>query len=308
MVISIIWPPDLEALSGHFYPIVPHITQTDNILISMKILKILLLLFITLQAYASQEALVVRDKAVVYADIHLKHPIGFVGKWKRIRVGSVARNGGEALPVIVAGKIAYIKTDDLSIGRDSFSIANIAADYQEKDENKPLRDELEVGYDSFAGNINISDPTFGASAVTTSFTGFHALMNKFINTKFNWGYGVSYATSSGSDGVTINIPMAIADLTYKAFEWYSTKFNLRARGGFSPYTQLQTKYFDANGYAWSSSIAAQAQLPITRRFWVRGELGYNFTKVFGMQLPNGLGNFNPIISGPTMSLGMVFFL
>jgi hypothetical protein len=83
----------------------------------MKIVSALLLLtiFTIPSIFAAQNARVVTSGAIVYAEKMLKTPIGKIKRGSVIRVGNVARNNGRALPIIVAGRVAWIKVIDLRI-------------------------------------------------------------------------------------------------------------------------------------------------------------------------------------------------
>ena len=58
------------------------------------------------------------SKAIIYADKELTLPLGYVTMGKELRVGEVARKGGQVLPLIVSGKIAYIRVSDISFSKD----------------------------------------------------------------------------------------------------------------------------------------------------------------------------------------------
>jgi len=77
-------------------------------------LVILLCFFYSSLIEAAQDAIVKVDKAVIYSDTTLKSPIGFVRKGKKVRVGERLVRKGILLPIIISGKLAYIKISDLT--------------------------------------------------------------------------------------------------------------------------------------------------------------------------------------------------
>ena len=77
------------------------------------ILRILLLTFLMPLSFAAQVGIVVNKRAIIYADLERKVPIGFVKKGKQVPVGEVKRRQGELLPINVNGKIAWIETKNL---------------------------------------------------------------------------------------------------------------------------------------------------------------------------------------------------
>ncbi|MCR9204925.1 MAG: hypothetical protein NXH75_10125 [Halobacteriovoraceae bacterium] len=64
---------------------------------------------------AAQVGIVTSAKAVIYADIEMKSPIGYVKKGKQIAVGNVKRRRGEILPVVINGKIGWVRVQDLRL-------------------------------------------------------------------------------------------------------------------------------------------------------------------------------------------------
>ena len=64
--------------------------------------------------WAIQDALVIAEQAVIYADEQMSAPVGFVRKGKKIKVGDIPRNRAQVYPIIVSGKIAYIRVIDVN--------------------------------------------------------------------------------------------------------------------------------------------------------------------------------------------------
>lgn len=73
----------------------------------------LLIILFSSSLKAAQVGIVASLKAIIYADIDLKSPIGFVRRGKKVAVGSVKRRRGEILPVNVNGQVGWIKVSDL---------------------------------------------------------------------------------------------------------------------------------------------------------------------------------------------------
>src|SRR5687768_7328928 len=82
-------------------------------------LALIISLFVCPVLWASQEAIVTADQAVIYADEQMKSPLGYVKRGKKIKVGEVARNRAQVYPIIVSGKIGYIRVLDVSTERDA---------------------------------------------------------------------------------------------------------------------------------------------------------------------------------------------
>ncbi|MDD0853061.1 hypothetical protein HBN50_08135 [Halobacteriovorax sp. GB3] len=83
----------------------------------------LILALVSFHVFAAKLATVVSSKAIIYADIEMTSPIGFVSYGKKIKVGSSSLRNAEIYPVSVAGRIAYIKAKDVKVG-DEISDVN----------------------------------------------------------------------------------------------------------------------------------------------------------------------------------------
>lgn len=79
------------------------------------ILFLILLLGFISEIHAAQLAVVKSSKAIVYAEASLSTPIGYVTSGRRLLVGEVVQKRGTVLPIVVAGKIAYIRLIDINI-------------------------------------------------------------------------------------------------------------------------------------------------------------------------------------------------
>ena len=68
--------------------------------------------------WASQDAVIKPEKAIVYADSQLTSPIGFIRRGTEVIVGDKLLKNGSLLRIIVSGKIAFIKVNDLYLLKD----------------------------------------------------------------------------------------------------------------------------------------------------------------------------------------------
>lgn len=75
-------------------------------------------------ARASQLTVVTSSKAIIYADRQLSTPIGYLPSGKNVRVGEGLQRGGKILPILITGKIAYIKVEDLDLREKYQGISN----------------------------------------------------------------------------------------------------------------------------------------------------------------------------------------
>lgn len=86
----------------------------------MKVLIALVLYsLLILPSLAAQNAVIRAEKAYVYSDLDMSTIVGFITQGRQVRVGSTARNQNSVLPIIVSGKVGYIKISDLLLESDN---------------------------------------------------------------------------------------------------------------------------------------------------------------------------------------------
>jgi hypothetical protein len=69
-------------------------------------------------AMASQMAFIRPERAIIYADLSQKAPIGFLRQGKSVKVGALPLFNNTVYPIIVKGKLAYIKVEDVLLVKD----------------------------------------------------------------------------------------------------------------------------------------------------------------------------------------------
>jgi hypothetical protein len=103
---------------------------------------LLIIFFLPSIAFSYQIAFIKESRALIYADPEMKIPLGYLSKGKKIQVGEVKRNNGQVFPLVVSGKIVFIKVGDVVLRdqkpEDSVAgpVAHLIED--EKEEKDPL--------------------------------------------------------------------------------------------------------------------------------------------------------------------------
>lgn len=116
----------------------------------------LLLIFCPL-LWASQDAMVIVDKALIYSDKEMTSPIGYVIRGKKLKVGDIARNKAQVYPIVVSGKIAYIRVLDVTTERESMDSTRLTAErFQKATKDAIPESKFVVSYYSFLSTVDIS--------------------------------------------------------------------------------------------------------------------------------------------------------
>lgn len=114
------------------------------------------LLFWCQNLWATQDAMVIIDRAVVYSDKEMTSPIGYISRGKKIKVGDIARNKSQVYPIIVSGKIAYIRVLDISTEKESMDSTRLTAERFQKQTTVIREQKVVASYYSFLSQIALS--------------------------------------------------------------------------------------------------------------------------------------------------------
>ena len=164
---------------------------------------LLILFFFPTLVFAYQVAFIRESRALIYADPDLKVPIGYLSKGKKIRVGEVKRNSGQALPLILSGKIVYIKVDDLVL-KDQKTEQYVATENQHIIEGEEDKEELLEPF-RLVLNLDLMNPgsqwdelmslTDGSSSPMVQLEALVEL--RLIKSAFFFDAGLIYSTLKG---------------------------------------------------------------------------------------------------------------
>ena len=106
---------------------------------------------------ASQSAIIIAEEAVIYSDPEMTGPIGYISKGKKVIVGEIARNNAQVYPIIVSGKIAYIRVVDISSEKENTDSERLTAERFQKSAFILPESKFSMSYFLFSSEI---DSTF----------------------------------------------------------------------------------------------------------------------------------------------------
>jgi hypothetical protein len=256
---------------------------------------IFFLVFFTISfVQAEQKAVVKNKRAIIYADMALEHPLGFVRQGKQISVGEVKRRRGKVLPVAVSGKIGWIKVEDISITSDSktFAWAQSALDYQiEKEKEKVEKDPLdENNYLMFRMNqmspsLSGASSEGGSGSVSegASGSGFTFLFeHRHPHHRLHWGIGADYyaVKSTLANFKTLAVRIHLANPLWKwsvaHMEWFVAGL---ISGDFRAAVSDLGEY---RGSMYGAEIGAQARFFSFSKIGLNAGFSYLYNKVNGL--------------------------
>ncbi|PIK15888.1 hypothetical protein [Halobacteriovorax sp. JY17] len=194
----------------------------------IKLTLLALLYFLSSQILAAQIAIVSVPKAVIFSDQTLSTPIGYVSYGKKIKVGEVEKKDGTILPVIVAGRVAYVQIKDLALqnGPDQLGISTpkitehdveltFQTDQDKLSENNFFSASIGqagagAGWEEYSGEFGEESSTFSVISLQMEHR------NPLKDT--SWGFGLTYFSASADDLEAKSLAIE-ANLYYSLFNF-----------------------------------------------------------------------------------------
>ncbi len=116
-----------------------------------------LLFFFCPELWASQDAMVVADRAVIYSDRDMTSPIGYVSRGKKLVVGEIPRNKAQVYPIVVSGKVGYIRVADVTTEKESMDSTRLVAERFQKNTDRVYKSKFVLGYFAFSSQANMNE-------------------------------------------------------------------------------------------------------------------------------------------------------
>ena len=255
--------------------------------------------------WAAQDAMVIVERAVVYSDKEMTSPVGFIRQGKKIKVGEIPRNRAQVYPIIVSGKVAYVRISDLTTEKESMDSTRLVAERFRESTVKEYKTKYVVSYFNYASTISVGETngnitdgdvfnwnglSFKGEVLLSKFWDFQLLLN-YLETSKN-------------------------DVTFRAVEFGGggafrlidkRKFLLRLEGQFLavPFTSYAVgEDFRVNGYGFSTGGGINGTFLFDQHWGMETYAGLFYTKSLGFDVPAPYKDVSPVFTGYRIGLGV----
>jgi hypothetical protein len=274
--------------------------------------RVLLAVFFTMalsqNLLASQVALVTADEAIIYSDVEMTAPVGFVAKGKKIQVGEIARNKGQVYPIIVSGKIAYIKVSDISTELlDAENSHLLAERFSKQTQSNKFQNSFGFSYLNYASQISMNNSNGGIeNKDSLNWSGLGLSLSGMFNQKPKWEVQLLLNYLAAKEGE-------------EKFKMLETGFgvNYRFLDASRFVAKLQTQLlaipwasyaygsdFRVNSAGLSAGLGLGLYFRLTERWGIDAFGGAFYTKTSGFNSPSPYSTISPAFVGTRMSLGL----
>ncbi len=269
----------------------------------------LLILLTSFSVFAARNAIVVSEKAVIWADVARTTPLGYAPRGKVLRVGEVQRDKNQVLPVLISGKVAYISVEDISFSENDRKRAIESAQESRFEKNIDVKSEISKrlsigGTQSFTTNND--SYLFDSNERINNFIGFQMrgdLARNEDRIRFGFMSEFRQATTSTATLRTLSFGLGISWVYLN-----TTKLKTRLETFIFavPYANLREgRLFSLNGYGGGALAQAGLDLILTREWGIEVNAGFEAQRLAGFKIPAPFKSYSPSFLGTRVGASLV---
>ena len=268
--------------------------------------------------WAAQDAIVIVDKAVIYADKTMTSPVGYIQKGKKVTIGEVPRNKARLYPIVVSGKVAYIRVIDVSTEVGSVDSNRLVAERFVTASRRKLEGHYSVSAFTYPTQVSLaSSPDQLDNNDPFVFNGFQVRgLAKKKTSRLDMGVVFGYA--EGKENIeTFRMIEVGAEFSPRIYSGDRFVFRWQNQILAVPFaTYSLGSLARVNGYGATAGTGLNANLILGQKFGIEAYGGFYYTKLFGFDIPdprNAQGDIrypdlrlSPSFVGTRLGVGMTY--
>lgn len=245
----------------------------------MRIFIALFFIILSINTYAFRYAYTTNDKTLVYADKKLEVPIGYIRSGRKVKVGDKSYNKFTMTTIMVAGRVAFIKTEDLTFDLEGNKLSSAPAVKEHDIETLFQTDEDKLSENNY---ISFELSQFGSgdewkelnqrlsgTEIDGAITVFTLKVeHRSPKKRSGFSIGANYAFASETK---VKMQTLLLDYEYQYRIFQSKLFSLEGLGAIMATGELEITTRDgevSNGVAYGYRLGARA------RFFTFSRLGF----------------------------------
>lgn len=266
-----------------------------------------LLFFLCPNSWAVQDAMVISDRAFVYSDTDMTGPVGYISRGKKIVVGEIPRNKAQVYPIMVSGKVAYIRVIDVTTEKASIDSNRLVAERFKKNTDTTYKSRVSLSYLSFNSQIDMGKQNGDiASKDSLAWSGVSLRGDVIFQKTYDAQILLNYLTTSMSEE------------SFSVFEFGAgVGYRLIDKSRFMARVEAQLLVIPFASYALGSDFRVKSA---GHTLGSGGNMSYRFgdnwglefgaglyyTKLFGFGVPKPYTEIAPSFVGTRFNLGLNF--
>lgn len=257
--------------------------------------------------WAAQDAIVISDEALVFADELMTSPVGYVRKGKKIRIGNIPRNRAQVYPIVVSGKVAYIRALDVSTQRQSMSNNLLVAERFQRGTQDEKKYNYTLSFFNYASQITLNlenDNIQDKDAV--NWTGLSLQGGVQVAGRNDLDFYINYMRAQESKEVFQAVEFG-GGWSFRMLEQKRFQLKLFTQLLAVPFASYALDdLFRVNGYGFSSGAGLSGKYRLGSNWAIDAHAGFFYTKLFGFGSPAPYNSIEPSFMGTRLGLGMSY--
>lgn len=268
----------------------------------------LVFLLVSPALWAAQEAVVLADEALIYADEQMTSAVGYVSRGKKIKIGEIPRNKAQVYPIIVSGKIAYIKVADVSTQKEYLDSSKLVAErFQRQTMGNQIETSFSAAFLSYNSQI-VTDTTNGGvdDKDAVNWTGVALRGNGIVNERWELQIITNYLSATDSDeDETFRMVEAGLGAGYRFLDWGRLGMRFEAHLLGVPWASYAYgDQFRVNGNGYTAGAGISLSLRLTQHWGIDGYGGVYYTKLQNFRAPEPFASITPVFYGTRLGAGI----
>ncbi len=276
----------------------------DVLRISLSTLFLCGLLFCQ-NSWALQSAIVVSDKAIIYADNQMSAAVGFVQKGKKLQVGKEPQNKGQVFPIFVSGKIAYIRAIDITTQIEGVNSNNLIAQRFKKNTQDEHKQNYSLGLFNYSSQVSMKKNNSGIKDKdAVEWWGASLRGGAMFSERWDLDIVLNFLNAKAEDEVFRSVEFGFG-VAYHVIQTKKFSLKLMAQAFAVPFASysLGTK-FRVNGYGFTLGPGLRATYLLGKNWGLEGYGGFYYSKISGMDVPSPYNSISPVFMGTRLGLGL----
>lgn len=264
-----------------------------------------LLCFFCPVLWASQDAMVIADKAIIYSDKEMTSPLGYVVRGKKLKVGEVPRNKAQVYPIVVSGRVGYVRVIDVTTEKESMDSDRLVAERFTRSTKSRVQAYYTLSYYSFNSTLT-SDEENGEIRDGDALRWDGLSFKGAAIFKKDWEFQIlfNYMQTGKGDEMFRTIEFG-AGGAYRLIN--QRKFILKAEAHLLtvPYARYEVdKGTEVNSWGFTAGAALNAHYMFDENWGMEGFFGAYYTRIMEFEAEAPFEDFAPTFVGNRIGIGL----
>lgn len=251
--------------------------------------------------------MVIVDQAVIYSDQDMSSTVGFIRKGKIIKVGEVARNKSQVFPIVISGKVAYIRVEDVSTEYEDPDSQVKELERFRQQTLKEYKTKYSLSFISYLTKVTMSgkgNRNGIQDKDSFNFIGVGGKGEAYLKYNLDVQFLVNFLAGTG-DRETFRYVEGGLGAGFRIINFSRFKVSVEGQILGIPYASYSYQdKFRVNGFGFTAGGGGTAAFRLGESFGLEGSAGVYYTKLGGFKTPKQFESIVPGFIGTRIYAGV----